>query len=482
MVISVNLSLFLDVTLKKLLRFFSQSYIFYPDPEFYRLGQIREEKDMQENEVPPQTSEETYKRFQDILSDAELQAIFDKYGVKDERERKLPVRCFFWLMVLSASQPAARGCILTLIGFFIGALASLFPSKEAITLSKNAVSKRLIGVSWYLFRGVYTHLLEKYRAIMRAKEVRFLHQFKDAFVIDGSVVKLCNRLESILKSVHKAKSSLKLNVKYSLKIETLTKLQVSEGKRNDSRFSSVTKCPNILYLFDLGYWSFILLKKVIDAGSFFVMRLKSSCDPLIIDVLQEDFKHLIGKRLSEIKDFLKAQTQLDLSVQLSKAKRPKFTSPIRLVGLLYEGQWRFYITNIFDPTFTAPLIYEVYAMRWQVEVFFNAIKNVLNLKNIIAKTKNGIMLEIYAALICYLLTRIVIALAAKKVGKSIHLFSFERTFKLVKGVLLANIQVFFRKSLDALDSLFQTLIDAVALMGLRQKIPKIMEVNQRLSP
>jgi len=32
-------------------------------------------------------------------------------------------------------------------------------------------------------------------------------------------------------------------------------------------------------------------------------------------------------------------------------------------------------------------------MRWQVEVFFNAIKNVLNLKNIIAKNKNGIMIE-----------------------------------------------------------------------------------------
>ncbi len=165
---------------------------------------------MQENEVPPQTSEETYKRFQDILSDAELQALFDRYGVKDERERKLPVRCFFWLMGLSASQPAARGGILTLLGGFIGALASLFPSKEAITFSKNAVSKRLIGGSWDLFRGGYTHLLEKYRAIMKAKEGRFLHQFKDAFVIDGSVVKLCKRLESILKSGHKAKSSLKV--------------------------------------------------------------------------------------------------------------------------------------------------------------------------------------------------------------------------------------------------------------------------------
>ena len=231
--------------------------------------------------------------------------------------------------------------------------------------------------------------------------MRFLGQFKDAFAIDGSVVKLCKRLENIFKSVHETKSSLKLNVK--------------------------------------------------------------------------------GKRLSEIKDSLKEQTQLDLMVQLSKAKRPKFTSTIRLVGLLYEGQWRFYITNIFDKTVTVQLIYELSAMRWQVEIFFNAIKNVLNLKNII-KNKNGIMIEIYSALIFCLWTRIVIALAAKKVEKPIHLFSFERSFKLVKGFFLANIQLFFRKSLDALDSIFQTLIDAIAVMGLRQKIPQIVEVNQCLSP
>ena len=50
----------------------------------------------------------------------------------------------------------------------------------------------------------------------------------------------------------------------------------------------------------------------------------------------------------------------------------------------------------------------------QVEIFFNLIKNVLTLENIISQTRNGIMIEIYSALIFYLLTRIVIALAAQK--------------------------------------------------------------------
>jgi hypothetical protein len=34
-------------------------------------------------------------KFQDILSDEELEALFIKHGVQDHRKRKLFVRCFF---------------------------------------------------------------------------------------------------------------------------------------------------------------------------------------------------------------------------------------------------------------------------------------------------------------------------------------------------------------------------------------------------
>jgi len=373
-----------------------------------------------------------------------------------------------------------------LIGFFLGIIA-LFPTQKAKVgnkLSKTAVSKRLNGVSWYLFRGVYNHLLVKYKHILGESELKFLSRFKDAFAIDGSVIKLCKQLEKVLKSVHKNKAALKLNTKYSLKLEALTKLQVSSGKRHDSRFSFVTKESNHLYLVDLGYWSYKLMQKIIDAGSFFVMRLKSTCDPLVVAVTAPHFQHLVGKRLSEIRDWLKAQSNLetiDLVVQLSKAKNPRFTKNIRLVGLLHQEEWRFYITNIFDATFTPSLIYELYALRWQVEIFFNVIKNVLSLQNIISHNKNGIMIEIYAALIFHLLTRIVIALAARKTGLSIHHFSFERSAKLLKGFLFPNIHLFFCQSLQALDEIFFTLITVIAQMGQRQSSHPIIGLKQKLN-
>jgi len=41
---------------------------------------------------------------------------------------------------------------------------------------------------------------------------------------------------------------------------------------------------------------------------------------------------------------------------------------IRLVGLLYEGTWRFYLTNIFDAAFTPQIIYDLYRQRWSIEI------------------------------------------------------------------------------------------------------------------
>jgi hypothetical protein len=318
-------------------------------------------------------------------------------------------------------------------------------------------------------------LLERYQAILGSQELKFLGQFKDAFLVDGSVIALSKNLQGILASVHKGQASLKLNTKFSLKVAAVTKLQVSSGKRHDSKFAFVTKEANCLYLVDLGYWSFRLMQKISAAGSFFVMRLKGNCDPLIVNVAAVELQHLVGLRLSQIGPFLDAcvaSGTLDLTVQLSKAKKPTFKTAVRLVGLFHEAQWRFYVTNLLDVRFNPPLIYQLYAQRWQIEIFFNLIKNVLSLENIIAKTKNGIMIEIYSALIFYLFTRIIIALAAQKTGRSIHEFSFERAHKLVRGVLLSHFHQFLQPSLRAVEAIFQRLIAIIAAMALPQRPSK----------
>lgn len=121
---------------------------------------------------------------------------------------------------------------------------------------------------------------------------------------------------------------------------------------------------------------------------------------------------------------LNPETPLDVTVKLSSAKKTKHD--LRLVGIYHEGVWRFYITNIFQKLFTPAVIYQLYAKRWTVEIFFNEIKHVLRLEHIISKNKNGIMVEIYSALIFYLLTRVVIALSSQQTGCPLTFFCFRQ--------------------------------------------------------
>ena len=247
------------------------------------------------------------------------------------------------------------------------------------------------------------------------------------------------------------------------------KVQVCEGKRHDSRFRGITKESAILYLFDLGYWSFTRLKTIIDAASFFVCRLKGNCDPLIVGVSNDKWRPLIGKRLSQIGSLLEGQDVFDVTVKLSKAKKPRFNEEIRLVGLLYEGVWRFWITNLFESAFTPQVIFDLYRQRWSIEIFFNDIKHLLHLEHLISRNKNGIMIEIYSALILHLLTQIAICLAAHKSGKPIESFSFQRSFQMMRAFLLTHLSRLLDRLGGGLSEFFDRIVDAVALLGLRDK-------------
>jgi hypothetical protein len=75
----------------------------------------------------------------------------------------------------------------------------------------------------------------------------------------------------------------------------------------------------------------------------------------------------------------------------------------------------------------------------------------------------------------------VIALAAKKTGRSIHEFSFERAHKLIRGFLLTNFHLFLHPSLQAVERIFQQLVDMIAHMGLAASPPKIVELNHHFA-
>ena len=356
-----------------------------------------------------------------------------------------------------------------LVAFFVASLCQIFPGEGILSLTRMAISKKLKAHNWFFFRAVYNKLLERYVAILDVGDRCFLSRFKNAFAIDASVIKVSDILEKVFASIHKGQSAIKLHVKFSIHNLIATKVQVTKSKQHDSRFRGITNEPNILYLFDLAYFAFYRFEKIIEAGSFFVSRLKACCDPLIVAVEQKQWTHLMGKHLFEVIPLLNTNTPLDVTVKLSGTKQSKLKHDLRLVGIFYEGVWRFYITNIFEKLFTPFVIYKLYTMRWIIEIFFNEIKHVLRLEHIISRNKNGIMIEIYSALIFYLLTRIVIVLSSQKTGLSLMSYSFKRSAEVVKAFLITHIAQFFIQTGMELVSFLQHLVEAVCSVGLKDK-------------
>lgn len=351
----------------------------------------------------------------------------------------------------------------------MGAITQLFPVGQAFSLSKMALSKRMSGTSWFFFRAVYNRLLSSPEKHLPASQKELFVRFGEAVVFDSTLTRVAAALETCFQSVHKGQAAVKLHVRFSLRYLAVNKVQATNSKRHYSRFRGITRQAGILYLFDLGYFAFARFQKIIEAKSLFVSRLKSICDPLILQVQDKKWQHLVGCRLSQITDRLKPDQPLYIRVKLSKAQKPSSDYELRLIGLCYEDHWRFYITNLFQTTFTPQMIYDLYRQRWAVENFFNEIKNILHLEHPISRNKTGIVVEGYSALIFHLLTRIVIALAAQKTDQPVEAFSFSRSFDLLKAFLSTHLGEILRATQMTLICFLQHLAETVTRMGLKDR-------------
>ena len=94
----------------------------------------------------------------------------------------------------------------------------------------------------------------------------------------------------------------------------------------------------------------------------------------------------------------------DQIIQLSSVHALKRGAPkLRRIGYRDPETGRFYqfLTNHFD--LSAVTIAAIYKDRWQVELFFKAIKQNLKIKAFIGASKNAVLTQIWIAMITYLL-------------------------------------------------------------------------------
>jgi Transposase DDE domain len=67
-----------------------------------------------------------------------------------------------------------------------------------------------------------------------------------------------------------------------------------------------------------------------------------------------------------------------------------------------------------DDVLTPEDIQEIYSLRWRIEIFFRHFKHTLNMGHWFAESEAGVQAQLYAALIGYVLSQLVLLWASRE--------------------------------------------------------------------
>jgi hypothetical protein len=154
--------------------------------------------------------------------------------------------------------------------------------------------------------------------------------------------------------------------------------------------------PQRLYVVDRGYACFELFRKILDAGSSFVARVK---DSTVFTVKQERPLSAEAKAAGVVRDVVIAKLG-------TSHHKDYLRQPVRLVVVQrtkpdgsIEELWL--VTDKLD--LDADLVALAYKYRWTVELFFRWFKRILGCRHLLSTCPNGVTIQAYVALIASLL-------------------------------------------------------------------------------
>lgn len=386
-----------------------------------------------------------------VLSNNTLHELARQTGAADQRERKITYVVLFWLLVLGSGLPQA--VTLRVLVTVVTTAFSVFEWFKGRSFSKKALSINLCQRPYHFFKAAFEYLLNYYLTYFGDSTYKeMLHPIEEIALQDSTTLKVANTLARVFPSLNQARSatnkaSVKLHARFSVLKGVPEVINVTGEREHDNRVVlNDFESRNILMITDLGYWDFKRFIQLEKSGNFFLSRVRSDCNVPILEANQAKDEVFVGKTFQQILHQITGDT-LDVNVQISATLGgERQTAVVRLVGILQtSGDWYFYLTNLIldlNKEFTPQFIRLLYKLRWQIEIFFRDIQSVLKITHWLSESENGIMMQIYAALCHYVLTKIFIVKAARVSGIPQEDFSIPESLAVVATVLERTTECF----------------------------------------
>lgn len=251
---------------------------------------------------------------------------------------------------------------------------------------------------WTLFKDYYFALLNQLGQQAGFKQKRFRIKSK-IFLLDASTISLCLSLFDWAKYKVK-KGAVKLHTLLDYDGNLPAYVNITDGKTADNKGAyGIPLIAQSVIVADRFYNDFSLLNVWDSNDVYFVVRHKDNIQ----------FKSIKEKELPENRH---PHLLKDEIIELTgTASKKKYSKRLRRVAIWDEinEQVIEVITN--NMTWCANTISELYKSRWQIEIFFREIKQLLHIKSFVGTSQNAVMIQIWTALISILILKYLRAIA-----------------------------------------------------------------------
>jgi len=247
---------------------------------------------------------------------------------------------------------------------------------------------------WQLHRTVFEQLLAKCQMLVaRQPETRKKRKFRfknPLLSLDATVIDLCATMFDWAK-FRRTKGAVKLHLLLDHDGYLPSFAVITEGKKHEVRVARQMQfAPGTILAFDRGYTDYEWFMSLTEQGVYFVTRLKENAD---YDVVE---KREIPQRRGVLRD------EVVFFYKLARANQEAF---FRRIEFYDEERDRVlvFLTNHLE--LAAATVATIYKERWQIELFFRALKQSLRVKTFVGTSANALKTQLWTALIAMLLVK-----------------------------------------------------------------------------
>ena len=242
---------------------------------------------------------------------------------------------------------------------------------------------------WELYRAVFQELLGRCQGLAQGRK-KF--RFKNKLVsLDSTVIDLCATLFDWAK-FRRTKGAVKLHCLLDHDGYLPSVVVITEGKRHDVRVARTLRFDaGTIIVMDRGYVDYTWFGQLTAQEVYFVTRMK---DNTVYRVVERREVPVHGAIL---RDEIIELTNFDAATKCPfRLRRVEIDDPDQHGTLVF-------LTN--HLTFAAKTIAAIYKDRWQVELFFKALKQNLKIKTFVGTSPNALKVQVWTALIAILLLK-----------------------------------------------------------------------------